>query len=629
MSDTPLLYRLVTASIALTGSISLFLTGELNPVFSLPGLAMIPGYYRHIKGRRQAPGWAVGGLSALTLLIMIFDSVVISGDFFIAVAHMTVFFQAIKSFDLKEPWDPLQVYFMALLQLVMISELSLSLWVGVAFLAFLLMLLSAIVLAHFLKEGSLRMVSVRRPILFVSAAALILTFVFFITIPRFKGGMFGRKTSTAIKTVGFSEEVNFGSFGRVLENPTIVMRIELSGRKQPLYWRGLSLDRFDGSSWRDSIKQRRRIPRHLDRYIINDAGKKGEYTEQRIILEPMDTEVIFGLGGISAVKARGSRVAVDSAGSVFLLGKNKRRISYTAFSIPYLWMNKGNISPYLQLPEGISPKIASLSREVTVAVDDDTDKVRRIEKYLMDNYEYSLKVDRPPAGVIPIEDFLFYSRKGFCEHYATAMVLMLRSLGIPSRIVTGYAGGEVNSYGDYVILRQKNAHSWVEAFVNGMWMRFDPTPKLLPSDTPLASLFLDSLRMKWLRYVVGFSSLDQIRILRSFTMPVLSAPDMGIYRVDFTLRPLYVLFVVAALVPVVLFGRRISFKRYSAETRAYLKFRKMIRRKGGSVGASSTPAEVKREALRLHMDKDTVREFIDKYEAVRFGGLPRSSRIFR
>lgn len=636
MSDTPMLYRLITALIALTGSISLFMTGELNSIFIIPGLAMIPGYYRHIRGRAQAPRWVIGSLSALTLLIVIFDTAVMSGDFFIAVAHMTLIFQAIKSFDLKEPWDPLQVYFMSLLQLVMISELSLSLWVGVAFLAFLLMLLSAIVLTHFIKEGSLRRVNIRRPIFFVSAAALILTFVFFIAIPRFKGGMYGRKSSTAIKTVGFSDEVNFGSFGKVLENPTIVMRVELSGERQPLYWRGLSLDKFDGYSWRDSLKRRKRIWRRKDRYIISDVEGKGEYTEQRIILEPMDTDVIFGLGGISVVKAREKRLIVDSAGSVFLPGKNNRRVSYTAYSLPHLWRSKGNLwlsrgdlLPYLQIPEGLSSEIAVLTHEVTTDIDNDIEKVRRIERHLRDNYEYSLKVAPPPAGIIPIEDFLFFSRKGFCEHFATAMVLMLRSLDIPARMVTGYAGGEVNSYGDYVILRQKNAHSWVEAAVNGMWMRFDPTPKSLQRSTPFASLYLDSLRMKWLRYVVGFSSNDQIQILHSFTMPVLSAPDIGIYRINFTLRPLYMILAIALLVPIILLGRRINLKRHPAETRAYLRFRKMVRRKGGRVQESSTPTEVMCEALRLHMDKDAVRDFIDRYETVRFGGLHRASRIYR
>lgn len=628
MPDTPMPYRAVTALIAVTGSMSLFFTGELNPVFFIPGLAMMPGYYRYIKGMGQAPGWLIGGLSVLTLLILFFDAVMVSGDFFIAVAHMTVFFQAIKSFDLKKPWDPLQVYFMSLLQLVMVSELSLSVWVGAAFVVFLLMLLSAIVLSHFIKEGSLGKVSVGRPILLVSLAALVLTVVFFISMPRFKGGMFGRKSSAAIETVGFSEKVDFGSFGRVLENPTIVMRVEIYGKRQPLYWRGVSLDRFDGLAWRDSLKRRQRIPRYLDRFIVHDTRERG-LTEQKIIIEPMDTDVVIGLGGISAVKARGRRLFVDSAGSVFLHGKNKRRMSYTVFSLPYLWMPPGDTSPYLQMPDGLSPGIAALADEVTADGRGDLERARLMEGYLKANHEYSLKVAPPPVGVTPIEDFLFYSRKGFCEHYATAMVLMLRSLGIPARMVTGFVGGETNRYGDYVILRQQNAHSWVEAVVEGRWVRFDPTPASQPGKTLAYSLFLDSLRMKWLRYVVGFSTRDQIGILKSFTMPVLRAPDMGIYRIDFTVRPMYVLFVVAALVPVVLFGRRLRFKRYPAGTRAYLSFRKRVRRKGGDVGASSTPAEVMSEALRLRMDMGAVEEFIRTYEEVRFGGFTPSSRACR
>jgi hypothetical protein len=623
MPDTPLPFKAVTALIALTGSISLLSTGELNPVFFLPGLAMLPGYYRYIKGMEQAPGWLIGSLSVFTLLILLFDAVMVSVDFFIAVAHMTVFFQAIKSFDLKEPWDPLQVYFMSLLQLVMVSELSFSLWLGAAFVIFLLLFLSAIVLSHFIKEGALGKVSVKRPIFLVSVAALMLTVVFFISIPRFKGGIFGRKSSNAIKTVGFSEEVDFGSFGKVLESRTIVMRVELSGNEQPLYWRGISLDRFDGIVWRDSLKKRRRIPRHIDRYIVHNTSESG-LTEQKIIMEPMDTDVLFGLGGISAIKIRTRRLFVDSAGSLFLHDKRNRRTSYTSYSLPYLWMSPGDKSPYLQLPKDFPPEIAALADGVTADVEEDLKMASLIEAYLKTNHEYSLNVDSPPAGVTPIEDFLFHSKKGFCEHYSTAMIIMLRSLGIPARMVTGFVGGELNSYGDYVILRQQNAHSWVEAVVKGKWMRFDPTPTSMPRKTSLTSLFWDSLRMKWFRYVVDFSSMDQVRILRSFTIPVLRAPDIGIHRVDFTIKPVYVLALIAVLVPVVFLGRRLRIKKYSAETRSYLRFRRMVKRKGGSVGVCSTPSEVLREALILDMDKDAVEEFIRAYEKARFGVTPSS-----
>ena len=119
----------------------------------------------------------------------------------------------------------------------------------------------------------------------------------------------------------------------------------------------------------------------------------------------------------------------------------------------------------------------------------------------------------------PIEDFLFNTKKGYCEHYASSMVLMLRSLGIPSRVVTGFYGGEKNEYGAYLIVRKSNAHSWVEALTDGRWKRFDPTPTVAIMRPSAVDLMLDSLQLNWSRYVVGFSFSDQREILRGLTMP--------------------------------------------------------------------------------------------------------------
>ena len=119
----------------------------------------------------------------------------------------------------------------------------------------------------------------------------------------------------------------------------------------------------------------------------------------------------------------------------------------------------------------------------------------------------------------PVDDFLFNSKRGYCEHYASAMVLMLRTIGIPARIVTGFYGGEFNEYGGYVIVRQSNAHSWVEAAIDGRWRLFDPTPPVVERRASAIGYLLDMLRMKWNRYVVAFSASDQKEIIRTLSMP--------------------------------------------------------------------------------------------------------------
>ena len=242
----PILYKVITAVLAVTGCISLLLTGEMNPIMTVTGLAILHGYYRFVRGMEPAPKWTIGALSLLTLIVFLTDSLLISGDVFLAVAHLTITFQAIKSFDLKEPWDHLQVYFMSLLQLMIASDLTRSLTFGVVFVVFMVLLVTAMVLSHFLKEGALGRISIRKPVLLISLLTLLVTVILFILIPRTSQKFFGKSHAKGIKTTGFSEKVDFGSIGDVKLDPTVVMRVEMDRDVPSLYWRGLALDYFDG-----------------------------------------------------------------------------------------------------------------------------------------------------------------------------------------------------------------------------------------------------------------------------------------------------------------------------------------------------------------------------------------------
>ncbi len=231
----PILYKVVTAVLAVTGCLSLLLTGELNLLMTVSGLAIVPGYYRFLKGRVPAPKWAISALSLLALIVFLTDSLIISGDVFLAVAHLTILFQALKSFDLKEPWDHLQVYFMSLLQLIIASDLTRSLIFGVVFVVFMVLLVTAMVLSHFLKEGALGRINIRKPVLLISFFTLLVTVMIFVIIPRTSQKFFGKGHARGIKTTGFSEKVDFGSFGDIKLDPTVVMRVEMGqGRSSPL-----------------------------------------------------------------------------------------------------------------------------------------------------------------------------------------------------------------------------------------------------------------------------------------------------------------------------------------------------------------------------------------------------------
>jgi transglutaminase-like putative cysteine protease len=613
----PQLYRILTAVLAFTGCVSLVVSGEVNLLMCTTGLGLLPGYYRFLKGMSQSPKWAIGGFSVITLLIFFFDSLIVSNDYFIGVAHLTITFQAIKSFDLKEPWDHLQVYFMALLQLIIASELAHSITFGIIFIFFLVAFVAALVFAHFIKEGSTLKVGIQKPVVSISLLTLLITIIFFVSIPRVSGGLWGKSHEKSIKTAGFSGKVDFGSFGDVKLDPTVVMRVEISGViKEPYYWRGMTLDHFDGILWLDTYKEKARIYKADGRFNIKPF-KKEEVIIQRIFLEPMDTDVVFGLSEIAAVEAGGTILFMDDAGALFLPAKKGKRFNYTVYSVSGMPAIKGNISDYLQLPAGIE-KISKLAHGITERKDKDLDKVIKIEKYLRQNYTYLLSTSYPSKGISPIEDFLFNSKKGYCEHYATSMALMLRTVGIPARIVTGFSGGELNEYGGYIIVRQSSAHSWVEAVLDGKWKRFDPTPTVLVERPSALALYIDMLRLKWDRYVVAFSLSDQREIVKVISVPF-KMPQWPDFRLPRFYGVIYVLLPIVCIVLIIFMLRHIEIRRYGFVTAQYMKLRKAVKNKGAKITLSSTTSEVKREAVNLGMDSK-IAEFINLYEKHRFGG---------
>jgi transglutaminase-like putative cysteine protease len=618
----PRIYKVLTFILAFTGCLSLLMTGETKIFMSLTVIGIFPGYYRFLKGEPQAPRWAIGALSVLTLLIFFLDSFSISNDYFLAVAHLTLAFQAIKSFDLKEPWDHLQVYFMSLLQLIIASELTHSIAFGAIFVLFLVALVSAIVLAHFIKEGTTAKVNIRKPVALISVLSVLVTIAIFVSVPRVSGGIWGKGHIKSIRTVGFSERVDFGSFAGVKLDPTVVMRIEASGNtREPYYWRGMTLDHFDGISWSDTFGRKERILKREGQFLIQPFNKD-ESVAQRIFLEAMDTDVIFGLSEIAAIEAEGMGLFMDRAGSLFLPAKRGKQFQYTAYSIPGMQTVSGPLYRYLQLPADMA-RVSALAHEIAGRRHGNLAKAERIESFLRNNYAYSLSVPTPPHGMSAIEDFLFNSKKGYCEHYATAMILLLRTLGIPARVVTGFSGGELNKYGGYIIVRESNAHSWVEAAIDNKWMRFDPTPSVSVERPSAVALFVDALKMNWDRYVVAFSISDQKEIVRAFSLPF-RLPQMPEFRPD--IFSLITLFSISAmLVTIVIFLRRLKFRMYNFFTAQYMEVRNSVRRKGVRVTVSTTPAEMAEGAVHLGMD-GKIREFVKIYEEHRFGGREMSGK---
>jgi transglutaminase-like putative cysteine protease len=344
-----------------------------------------------------------------------------------------------------------------------------------------------------------------------------LTTFLFLAIPRIHPALpFGARSGRAI--TGFTDRVELGAFGPLEIDDTVAMRVRLpDGPVLPqwvphLRWRGVTLDRFDGRLWSASAR-RQTIVRGTDGAPIGlgRVDGPGHLLTQEVFLEAIGTDTIFALSPIVRVKIDGI-LRVDESLALSVQGA-RARLTYTVESALGARVVE-RLEPvararYLQLP-ALPPRIPELARRITAGSATEAQRAERLTAWLSSELRYSLDLERRTT-LEPLEEFLFVARAGNCEYFAAALAVMLRSLGIPARIVNGFQRGEWNPYGSYWVVRMRDAHSWVEAHLDGAWVTLDPSPRGTAPATPLTSLtlYLDDLRMRWYRYVVGWSRQDQ------------------------------------------------------------------------------------------------------------------------
>jgi hypothetical protein len=315
------------------------------------------------------------------------------------------------------------------------------------------------------------------------------------------------------------------------------MRIRLDNRdlgQGPLYWRGIALDTFNNQIWSKSSSAPKQPFSKNERDLIqvDYATGRESLSLQTIYLEPLDTPVLFSLSRPVAIQGNFPIILKDSYGALTFPPRNPERITYKVLSDrstpPIARLRADNQAyseankRYLQLPETFNPRIADLTQSVTKQTNNRYDKAKAVESYLQNNLGYTL--DLKAGGSDPLSDFLFNVREGHCEYFATAMAIMLRTQGIATRIVNGFQQGEYNETADMYIVRQRNAHSWVEVYFPGenTWVRFDPTPfsgqPVSATNSGIISKFsgyLEALEAFWIQYFVAFDNQEQRSLFRS------------------------------------------------------------------------------------------------------------------
>lgn len=331
--------------------------------------------------------------------------------------------------------------------------------------------------------------------------ALPLMLIMYLLFPRIQGSLWGLPSDAYAGRTGLAEVMRPGSINQLSQSTEPAFRVEFEGDKPPnrdLYWRALVLWDTDGREWR----QGKALP--LERGKTINTGEAVNYT---VTLEPNNKPWVMSLDRPASTPRNTYRKAGYVLQSKTLV---RKRIRYDVQSRALYRTNNLSSTTRLRalaLPDNTSDRVRGLAKQWQQTSKNDRGTVQKALHHIRNNeFVYTLKP--PLLGQNPVDEFLFESRRGFCEHYATAFVTLMRAAGIPTRIVVGYQGGEYNETGNYMIVRQSDAHSWAEVWLpNEGWVRVDPTAAIAPE-----------------RIELGF---DAVRRLRSQGLPLGSlAPDV-------------------------------------------------------------------------------------------------------
>jgi protein-glutamine gamma-glutamyltransferase len=543
--------KLYTTAVAVGGAIAFF-TVDLHRKWALP--------------RQIANALAVGTLGLLYWEFKVDETQLLQ-----ALGHWLVYLQLVKYFLPKTAEDDWFLFLLGLMQVLIGSVVNQSDQVGTWL--FLWAMLAVWVLGQFfLQREAHRLLAVENfspeptlatPLvdpyrdLFdipyalatarVMATTLALGGLIFLILPRQAGVTRNQANSPMSRHLtGFDEEVQLGQLGEILENDSIVMTVTMTDDEDRTFrpveetlWRGVTMLKYEKGRWHRQSKPNQAVVSFKDR---RPRGVR-KTIRQKIILEPNDSATLFAIRPV--LDAKSDRKFAPSMntndGTLFRADQRGGEYDYEVLSDANQEALQQHESPpgeldkqLLSIPRELEPRlheiamaqIADLTATGHAGV---TERARKLEWYLRDSgkFTYTLHMDVINRFIDPVQDFLDNRREGHCEYFASALALLLRSVKIPARVVNGFKGGDWNELTETLNVRQKHAHSWVEAYVgtnpdrNPIWITLDPTPAAERRESiahvgGLAGNFrplTDVIRHVWLFYIVGFDAERQDRLL--------------------------------------------------------------------------------------------------------------------
>lgn len=685
-------HKLVAYLFAALGLIALMLGTSFSPV---EGIVVIVAFVASWFAERPLiarPAYSRFWNTAAVVVLLVQIARAIGGEPLLTVGvQYAAFLQISRLSHRTGAADYQQITILGFLHLIAGTVFSTGLDYAVVFFGFVIVMPWMLALTHLRKEletehgadspillAELESRELATPSFFGGTTLLavplfVLTAAMFFAFPRVGLGFLSSLGVRTQAVAGFGDDVELGGFGTIRDDPTVIMRVKPKERSTPpprsldLRLRGTSFDRYTEGRWSRTQAVGEDLARLQDEYIVF-RSRKPKDKEYEIILDPMEEAVVFLPTGTVALQVppvvrsgrNRYRNIVQAPGlDIRYRGRSEGPLTYKAFVSP---KSRGFREPiperlrrrYLEIPSGYE-RVAELARNVVAGASNPHAQAQTVERYLRGAGKFRYTLEQPDTeGKDPLHVFLFEAKAGHCEYFSTAMAVMLRSLGIPARNVTGFLGADYNPYGDYYAVRNGHAHSWVEVLIDGRWLTFDPTPasgQVFAAPSGMAvkmRQIMDAMRVRWSEYVVEYNIRDQARALQGLSAwyrslggargakrthgDESSGDDQGFGPIPF--RPDWRWFVATMSI----FGVGVLFVRWRQKrrrqfragrqldpnrdraVRLYLSLESSLRSAGQARPADVTPIE---HAQQLDQSgfpaAQDVREVTDAYLAARFG----------
>jgi protein-glutamine gamma-glutamyltransferase len=642
-----LLHRRLTVLMGIAGLLAFAGGAGFEPISALlAAAALVAALFWHPDpqlSHRLERVWLP--LAALLVARALFHVVVIRGDVVIPVVDLLLLLLAAEALRSLDAPNDLRLYALSFALVLASTAYRPGILFLIAFISYIGLATVALMVGHLRRQSErhrVRDVPLGRGLIVTTGALsgviMAVALVVFVTFPRVSQGWAGRGDVPASSIAGFSDQVSIGEHGStILANPQIVLRVEFPDGPPPnlggLHWRGRSYDRFDGVRWTRS----QGLPPSSAPTSWYRERWGGELIEQRIFASALDARVLFALHPAVEIDSdNGIQPLFDNAGDFVYWGSGSPAYTAVSPSAPptpdQLREPARGYRPsdahFLQLPRRLDPRIRELADSLTRGIDNRYDQAVAVRNWLQ-TFTYTRQLPAT-AGQATLQHFLFERRAGHCEYFSTAMVVLLRHLGIEARNVNGFLGGQWNAFGNYLVVTQNEAHSWVEAWFPGYgWVTFDPTPAG-PSSGDVSSVWFwpgrilfDGVQHRWNKWVLDYGVDDQAGLFSSLmgsrlveevtTTTPASDADGGSY-------PLGALALVLLLTAGLFWARR-GGPAFDPSTRMYLDLRHAGERAGIGITPGLTPLALAHRIRERRAGAGRAAErVVDLYLRARYGG---------